>query len=196
MARFNWHSYDVCHRPCSNGDRLFLPGAFFARGEHDVEIPDRDLNLVRCSHGSAHTDGIVLAVDGACSRNGMPGAAAGVGVYVAPRSRYNVASPLATTGPILTNQIAELVAGIAALKIARDLVEGRSAHIYGGKIVRQIVVKSDSQYLVNGMTAWIFKWRNNGFTNARGGCVRNGRYFLQLDDLVQRLESKGVEVLF
>lgn len=49
-----------------------------------------------------------------------------------------------------------------------------------GKDWHQVVIKADSEYLVDGMTAWIAKWQRNGFRNCAGQPVANGELFPQI----------------
>jgi ribonuclease HI len=201
MGRNYWHSYADCFRKSSDDDRIFEPGSFYDSDDDDddddedsryaVEVADDGWNHARCSHRSAHSDGIVIAADGACRHNGTTSATAAIGVYVAANSPYNrsrVLSPLHAT-----SQKAELKGGIAALETALDIARHR---YFATWPMRQLVVKADSAYLVSAMTDWICKWRRNGFRNAMGGAVTNASYFRELDALVLLLERRGVDVLF
>lgn len=69
-----------------------------------------------CDCIAPHIDSIFIAVDGACRANGTPDAKAAVGIYVAESSPFNQSLLLHQT-PV-TNQIAELSAGIIALEQA------------------------------------------------------------------------------
>jgi ribonuclease HI len=82
------------------------------------------------------------------------------------------------------------MAGITAVQKVLAIRKGRM------KVVNQVVIKADSEYLVKGMTEWIFTWEQNGFLNARGQAVTNARYFQLLQSLVWELNDLGVEVLF
>ena len=59
-----------------------------------------------------------------------------------------------------------------------------------------VVIKADSEYIVQGMTEWIFKWKQNGFKSARGRPIINADLFCEIDDKVLDLKERGVEVLF
>lgn len=100
-------------------------------------------------------------VDGACSRNGQPGAIAGIGVYFGPHNPMNVAEPYTDhTGE--TNQRAELAAIKKAYELIADNGRGRLYDIL-----------SDSQYAIDCLTKWCFKWQKNGWKNSRGHTVAN-----------------------
>ncbi len=196
MDQIHWHSYLDCFRKSGDGDgcRVFEPGSFYDEDDSRfaVEVADNGWNHVRCSYRCAHSDGIVIAADGACRHNGAASATAAIGVYVAPNSQYNKGRML--TPLHATSQRAELKAGIAALETALDITRHR--HILTNSPTRQVVVKTDSAYLVSAMTDWIYKWRRSGFRNANGGDVVNAAYFRELDALVLLMERQGVDVLF
>ena len=50
--------------------------------------------------------------------------------------------------------------------------------------------------MVKGMTEWVFKWRTNGYRNAKGTPVINADLFRRVDQKVMGLNDLGVEVLF
>jgi ribonuclease HI len=194
MRRLRWHSFTDCSRS-SSGDRLFKPADHYDDGAVEIELACAGWNFVRCSAHSGHRDGIVIAVDGACRNNGSTrgdAAMAAYGVFVAPGSAYNKSCNL--PGVHASSQKAELKAGIAALETA--LCIAQRASYFRSTPLRQVVVKADSAYLVHGITDWIDKWRRNGFRNVRRDSVANGDYFRQLDELVDCLERRGVEVHF
>jgi ribonuclease HI len=192
MAPTYWHSFADCERS-SSSNRIFVANDHFSSGADTIELPVNGWNFVRCSLRSGHTDGIVIAVDGACRHNGSPPAAsAAFGVFVAPRSGYNVGRALPAAHA--TSQKAELQAGIAGLRAAADIA--RNAPYFRNNPLRQVVVKADSAYLVDGITDWIRAWRRNGYVGARGEEVVNAEHFRELDALVGRLEAMGVAVLF
>ncbi|KAH8807928.1 ribonuclease H-like domain-containing protein [Xylogone sp. PMI_703] len=143
-----------------------------------------------CGRLAAHLDCIVIAVDGACRGNGTAGAVAATGVFVGNESEYNDSLILRVPRP--TNQVAELSAGIRGLEQALAI---RNEGIHDWPL-GQVVIKADSEYLVKGMTDWVFKWEKNGFRTARGTLVTNAPLFMRLQELVAKLNSLGVEVLF
>ncbi|EHK19844.1 uncharacterized protein TRIVIDRAFT_68171 [Trichoderma virens Gv29-8] len=143
-----------------------------------------------CGSLSPHLNCIIIAVDGACKGNGKPGARASVGVFVGNESEYNKSVLLSESNA--TNQVAELQAGILALHQAmkiRDIgLDGEELH--------EVVIKADSEYLVKGMTEWIFKWKANGYRTSKGTPVTNSALFQKLEELVGDLNASDVEVLF
>merc|ERR1711879_520967 len=64
-----------------------------------------------------------------------------------------------------TNQRAEIMAAIRALQVVPK--------------TSNVIIFTDSNYLVNAMTKWIKAWRRNGYLN-----VKNSDLFKLLDSLV------------
>lgn len=97
-----------------------------------------------------------------------------ISVLVCPRIAFQISD---TSGYSHTSQRAELRAAIAA-------IEASKTYIYNGGqfdcddcptpcCVVHLVIKSDSAYLVNGMTAHIEKWRQNEWRTAKNTEVKN-----------------------
>ena len=109
-------------------------------------------------------------VDGACGRNGQPGA---IGAAAAAR-RYRSGRELYRTRQLNdddynpTSQRAEILAIILALEWAMDLYEetDNSPRI-------EVTIRSDSRYAVMCMNKWIFKWLGNGWITSAGRPVAN-----------------------
>ncbi|UZP36742.1 hypothetical protein NXS19_004558 [Fusarium pseudograminearum] len=144
-----------------------------------------------CERIAPHLDSIFIAVDGACRGNGTPDARAAIGVFVGETSPFNQ-SLLLCQAPA-TNQIAELNAGITALEQAIDILQTKAL---GEDPLHTVVIKADSEYLVKGMTEWVFKWEVNGYKNAKRDPVKNSELFKELHRLVKVLNTSDVEVLF
>lgn len=175
----------------------------------DIEVPRGDMVFLacpnserKCRHCGCHTHhpgSIVIAIDGACRNNGKTGARASIGVYHGPDHGWNESARLS---PELrqTNQVAEL----AACRIA--LIDACTIQKNWGDIGEEIkgekgrlctvVIKSDSEYVVRGMTEWIYKWKANGWVNAKGLPVTNREHFDRIDSIVQSLENEQVTVQF
>ena len=114
-------------------------------------------------------------VDGACLRNGQPGASAGVGVFWGNGHRLNLSEVV--DGEKHTNQIAEIQAATAAIRIAYH------------EDFHNLEIYTDSKYVFNGATDWINnKWKVNGWRNARGGTVSNKEDWIKLDEIRTKYE--------
>lgn len=151
----------------------------------------------------AHIDSVVIAVDGACRNNGRADAEASAGIFF-HRDNHQWNEAIVLSDEFRTNQQAELFAGLKALQIAGRLRElnpsrsGRNVYRRKGPMrrLRRVVIKSDSSYLVNAMTDWINKWKQNGFRNCRGLPVTNAGLFRQIDEEIETLNGMDVEVQF
>ncbi len=104
---------------------------------------------------------IVIYTDGACSGNPGPG---GWGAILMSGShRKELKGGEAHT----TNNRMELMAVIAALEALKS--------------PSTVELWTDSQYVKNGITAWIFGWKRNGWKTADKKPVKNAELWQQLD---------------
>ena len=200
--------------PTSPQSRIVVPDRF-EPVDRSGRIIDPDLiedqrndkwRLAGCHHSdicahcgrydTLHLGTIIIGTDGACRGNGTPRARASIGVVVGTQSRYNL-SELIDEGPY-TNQRAELYAAFRALDQAATISTSDSLVDDEGEPapLNAVIIKSDSEYLVKGMTEWVRKWEDNGYLTAKGKPVGNADLFQQLVGMVQFLAAEGVEVLF
>ena len=109
---------------------------------------------------------IFAYTDGACSGNPGPG---GWGVLLLARRDGEVIKELTLQGgePETTNNRMELMAAIQALEAL-----GRPS---------AITVVTDSAYVKNGVTGWIFGWKKNGWKTADRKPVKNVDLWQALD---------------
>lgn len=109
---------------------------------------------------------IFAYTDGACSGNPGPG---GWGVLLLARRDGEVVKELTLQGgePETTNNRMELMAAIQALEAL-----GRPS---------AITVVTDSAYVKNGVTGWIFGWKKNGWKTADRKPVKNVDLWQALD---------------
>jgi ribonuclease HI len=93
----------------------------------------------------------------------------------------------------MTNQRAEITAAIEACRLCfRMLITPDFP-----QMIRHVVIKSDSAYLVDSMVTHVEKWRLSNYTSSRGRPVVNGDMLRNLDAwLVWLEEEKGVDVRF
>lgn len=136
-------------------------------------------------------DAIVVFVDGACRGNGTPYAKGGYGVYFGPESPYNVSKPLKENSP-QTSQRAELTAVLVALNQIERVVHDYQDYPY------LFIIATDSAYLVNSLTSYIYKWRQNNYTASSGKQVVNRDLFERLDSKLNVMANgrQCIDVLF
>ena len=70
-----------------------------------------------------------------------------------------------------TNNIMELTAAVEALKLLKESCN--------------IILTTDSTYVKNGISTWIFNWKKNGWKTASKKPVKNKLLWQKLDDLCQ-----------
>ncbi|KAL2813600.1 ribonuclease H-like domain-containing protein [Aspergillus granulosus] len=191
----------------------------------DIEIPRGGWvylacphSRVKCSHCGvhvAHTDSIVIAMDAACRNMNVnydnKSSSSALGVFCGFWNPYNRSHQL--TGLTRhTSQIAELKACVRALCQAGLIGEDRALGTnYGpgpgpgagagtghgrGRDVRLVIIKSDSEYVVRGVTELMPRWKANGWRNSRGVEVANADEFRVIERLVGSLWRDGIEVRF
>ena len=133
-------------------------------------------------------ESMVIAIDGACRANGTPRAKAAYGLYFGPGSSMNTQACLPSTAS-QTSQAAEIQAAIEALDLAQGVTDDNPS-------IMNIVLMTDSSYLVKSMTEYVWKWVDNGWTNARSQEVVNRRAFEDLHSTIETMEGDGVDVQF
>ncbi|CAJ2506721.1 Uu.00g079070.m01.CDS01 [Anthostomella pinea] len=140
---------------------------------------------------------IMVAIDGACRNNGRADARASLGVYFGKdNSRWNKSEILPAREA--TSQRAELCAALRALHLVDSYVaRERNRSVTDGRTLEKLVIKSDSDYLVQAMTEWIFTWSENDYRDASGSPVQNADLFRRILTLVGKLDQeRKLKVLF
>lgn len=108
---------------------------------------------------------VEIFTDGACSGNPGPG---GWGALL----RYQqVEKELSGFDPMTTNNRMEMAAVIEALRALKEPCD--------------VVICTDSQYLRNGITSWIHKWKRNGWRTSGKEPVKNKDLWEALDEAAQ-----------
>lgn len=118
--------------------------------------------------------GYTIFCDGACSGNPGPG---GWGaILITPEGTV---AELGGFDPQTTNNKMEITAAIEALsRIPKNDAP--------------IVVYTDSSYLINGITKWIFGWRNKGWKTSTGEAVANQPLWERLSSVTTSLGAKRI----
>ena len=113
---------------------------------------------------------IYIYTDGACRGN------PGQGGWGALLKCGNYQKEIKVYAELTTNNIMELMAVIESLKILK-----KSSNI---------VVVTDSTYVKNGITEWIFNWKNKGWKTANKKPVKNQELWQELDQESQKHQIK------
>jgi len=126
------------------------------------------------SRDSEITD-IILFTDGGCHGNPGPGAWA----WRAVNSGNTVVHHESGYSAQTTNNRMELTAVIKALSWAKH-----------HDVAAPIVIRTDSQYVRQGITAWIHRWKQNGWLTAGKKPVKNAELWRSLDSLNNAVDPR------
>jgi ribonuclease HI len=118
---------------------------------------------------------IIVFTDGAAKGNPGPG---GWGAIVVTPDRR--VAELGGGSPHTTNNRMELSGAIAALQHVMNQ-PGR------------VAIYTDSTYLIQGITQWVWAWRKRGWKTAEGSAVMNRELWEELSSLVGARPRGGVE---
>ncbi|KAH7916647.1 ribonuclease H-like domain-containing protein [Hygrophoropsis aurantiaca] len=155
----------------------------------------------------------MVFTDGACSRNGQADACSGMGIAMGldGEGEDQWALPIDDTvdpDGKRTSQRAELLAASEGLRriceedregLAKDFDKNRRNARRHGEDLRPtcLIIATDSQYVVKGMTEWLPHWKANGWRTSRGGRPSNIDLFQKLDAEVDANERRHhVEIGF
>ena len=111
---------------------------------------------------------IKVYTDGACKGNPGPG---GWGVYIQSNDEEK---DLYGGNPETTNNQMEMQAALEALKYLKDKDE-------------VIELYTDSNYLRQGITEWIHKWKLNNWRTAAKKPVANRQLWIEISDLNEKM---------
>lgn len=118
----------------------------------------------------------VVYTDGACSGNPGPG---GWAWAMADGSAEGYGGE-----PSTTNNRMELIAAIEGLGTVK-------AKMASGELASgEVEVRTDSQYVKNGVTSWIASWKRNGWRTASKAPVKNRDLWERLDALSSELGAR------
>lgn len=130
---------------------------------------------------------IIMAIDGACRRNGKPDCVSSGGVYI---EQYNDENKLVATGVRSnyeiqsTNQRGELLALITALDFA-----------WSAKQPTQIV--TDSEYIFNAMTKeWFVGWESREWLTASYEPVKNSDLWREIKHAYDKCRQDDIDIVF
>ena len=122
-----------------------------------------------------HTRVVVAACDGACSGNPGPG---GWGALL--KFEDGAVKEMGGYAPATTNNRMELTAALELMRELQDLPRHPD-----------LVILTDSKYLVDGLQKWIGGWKRKGWRTASGSPVLNRDLWEELDQA--RVAGVGLE---
>lgn len=121
-------------------------------------------------------DSLIIFTDGACTGNPGPGGWAAI--LVSPKGQIRELGGKASE---TTNNRMELMGAIKALAALKT------------PSTDQIILYTDSTYVIRGITQWIWGWRSRGWKNAEGKDISNRDLWEDLSAQVQRLKPSKIE---
>ena len=121
-------------------------------------------------------DNIIIYTDGGC--RGNPGLGAWAAILIS--EKHNLRLEIGESEDNTTNNRMEMKAAIKALE--------RLKHSHNIKLY------SDSAYLVNGMTKWIYSWQKNNWIKSDKKPVENKEYWLKLIELSKKHNIEFIKV--
>jgi len=121
------------------------------------------------------TSSIIIFTDGACTGNPGPGGWAGI--VAMPDGRIH---EVGGYNPQTTNNRMEMVSAIRALGILEP------------PLSCDVILYTDSTYLIRGITQWVFGWRTRGWKSAEGKDVANRDLWEELLRQIGRLKPTTV----
>lgn len=117
---------------------------------------------------------ILIYTDGACSGNPGPG---GFGAIV---TDMTAVYELGEHEPSTTNNRMEMMAVIRALELVQDQFQNST----------EVVIYTDSVYVIRGITQWIWGWKKRGWKTAEGAEVTNKDLWLRMEKAVTGFKIK------
>ncbi|TGO22476.1 hypothetical protein BPAE_0167g00190 [Botrytis paeoniae] len=141
----------------------------------------------------------VVAIDSACSSNGNEPVRSAYGVYLGDTTPRSV-SKLVDEDLPQTTQVAELVRVV--LRMAEQVLDaytergGNDENDKDAPRISKILIITNSAYVVDGFSDWIYKWKENGFKTSTGKPVVNAEMFRELDTLISKFNQFHIPVWF
>lgn len=124
----------------------------------------------------------LIAIDGACRRNGKPDCTSSGGVFIITDDFFETFSAFEYGS---TNQRGELLALLKALDYA---LVANDPDTY---------IVTDSEYIFNAMTKqWYVGWQRKDWTTAAGEVVKNKDIWLEIFMLTNKCAEVGLEIHF
>jgi len=119
----------------------------------------------------------IIYCDGACSGNPGPGGWGSIIIF------SDCVVELGGYQKLATNNQMEILAAIKALEYIYD----------SRKKLDQISIYTDSNYLINAITKWIYGWTQNNWITTNGDPVKNEEIFKVLLNLVNELKPIKID---
>lgn len=133
-----------------------------------------------------------IFTDGATLNNGLTNATGGSSVFFKDNHINNFYEPLPKIYGIPTNNKCELYAILKAFEIYFECYERDTKNI---KNKKNLIIFSDSKYIINSLTKWIFIWKKNNWKTSTGNEVKN-RSLIEIIYYYINRYSKIIDIKF
>jgi len=132
---------------------------------------------------------IKLYIDGSCINNGKPNARGGIGIYIDSNLEEIKKNEVSVNFKKImdenpTNQKTELLAMYTALSILNKIKNKNSL---------EMVIITDSKYVYNIVTKWIYNWRKNGWMTTKKKPITNAIIVKDISTLLDRLKDYKID---
>lgn len=153
-----------------------------------LACPDSQVKCASCGNRPFHVGCLVISISAKCINGDEPRCA--IGVYYGVDNELNVASEIHEEPN--TEQVALLRACVIALVHVINTCQVNKPKKGNDSTfpLHTVVIKSDSPYVVQGVTEWMPKWKANGWKNSRGKPVANESMWRLVDVWIRQLEPK------
>ncbi|MEI6345692.1 MAG: RNase H family protein [bacterium] len=134
---------------------------------------------------------ITIFTDGASRGNPGPGGWGFVSVYEKADASGVVGRCVKEGGGaerVATNNQMELLAALRALEYVSTQKKS------GAVVADDVVVHSDSSYMINGITKWVAGWKRKGWITSTKTPVENRELWEGLDAVTAHLNADGIQV--
>ncbi|KZV75062.1 ribonuclease H-like protein [Peniophora sp. CONT] len=189
---------------------LFCAATVILSGEDDTEdgmkLGRPVLRYKRRDQKVAPNETLVF-IDGSCPRNGMFGSVGTCCVVCEPFESTRAiddAIPAEKHGHAEETNLPEHTSGVspeycpATINRAKlyAAILALNAQPWAEQGVKTLVVATDLEYVVSGITNWVWRWRTNGWRVSKGKPVANRDLWEELIEHVEDLEESRVSVKF
>ena len=127
-------------------------------------------------------DPLIVFTDGGCTRNGHDNAKA-CAATIWPEEDYPNGVFFLEPTSVRTNNRAEFLAGIKAMEQANEIDESNT---------RVLHIFTDSMFLINTASTWMYAWKRNGWVKRDKEPVKNLDLVKQIYDLVSEKKREIV----
>lgn len=158
---------------------------------HDTEADIRQLLryvLIDPTTPKVDKRSIAISIKSVTRPNGQEQDQARFGVYFAPGSLLNFSAVI----PSKESESGQL-ADLYTLQQALEKLHKSCEDMMG---VSRVVIITDSEEVVEGLSSSVWDWEYNGYKTAEGKSVVDGTIFKKLHGTISKLENDGIDVSF